>query len=103
MRAVVVTVKCGVVVGPYHNRLMYSASPMGESWTHRVPYVKCSKVFVGVPHQLAAYTATTDKSVLGKCNMHSSQSSAQCGGIGIGTVCSVVYCCTGKQEAVCEG
>ena len=68
---------------------------MGESATHRVPYVKCSKVFVGVPHQLAAYTATTDKSVLGK---HSSQSSAQCGGIGIGTVCSVVYCCTENRR-----
>ena len=65
MRAVVVTVKCGAVVGPYQNRRMYSAFPW-ESHQHTGYHMsKSSKVFVGVPHQLAAYTATTDKSVLG--------------------------------------
>lgn len=60
---------CGPL--PYQNRQAYSTS-LWESHQHtRVADVKSSTVFVGVPHQLCAYTATTDKSVLGKSNVHS--------------------------------
>ena len=64
------TEKCGVVLGLTKKRSSYSDSQCRESSTHRAADVRSCTVFVGVPHQLCAYTVTTDKSVPGKFYVH---------------------------------